>query len=195
LVACPPTSNRLRRRLRCSCRSLRQSRFSPTYLALNCMSPAKTCGGSALQSIVGVSLRLVPLAMSLMWLSGCVVAERPVHHVRVVEPMGPPPPSVVIVEPSRPPASVVVVPAPAPPVAVRETVIVHMPPPKPRVEVMLVRPSPRHVWISGYWVWRDGRHAWVQGHWELPPRGRTVWVAPRWEARDGGHVFIQGFWR
>jgi hypothetical protein len=89
----------------------------------------------------------------------------------------------------------VVVPAPAPPLAVEETVIVNLPPPKPRVEVMLARPSQRHVWISGYWIWRARRHSWVEGHWELPPRGRTVWVVPRWEVRGSGHVFIQGFWR
>lgn len=139
---------------------------------------------------------LVPLALSMMWLSGCVVAEqRPVHRVRVVEPMGPPPPTVVVVEPARPQTTVIVEPMPAPTTVVRETVIVNLPPPKPRIEVIMVRPSPRHVWISGYWVFRGGRHVWVDGHWELPPRGRNVWVSPRWEARGGGHVFIEGFWR
>jgi hypothetical protein len=76
-----------------------------------------------------------------------------------------------------------------------ETIIVPVPPPVARVEVEIARPSPRHVWISGYWVWRGGRHEWIAGHWELPPRGRKIWVAPRWEVRAGGHVFIEGYWR
>ena len=70
-------------------------------------------------------------------------------------------------------------------------------PPPPRREVMREhdRPSPRHVWIAGYWAWREGRHAWIGGHWELPPRERAVWEQPRWESRNGGFVFIEGRWR
>ena len=72
-----------------------------------------------------------------------------------------------------------------------------MAPPPPRAEVIVERerPSPRHVWISGYWVWRGGAHAWVGGHWELPPRERVVWVEPRWEVRGGSYVFVAGTWR
>jgi len=51
-------------------------------------------------------------------------------------------------------------------------------PPAPRREVMRERerPSPRHVWIAGYWAWREGRHAWMAGHWGLPPREHAVWA-------------------
>jgi hypothetical protein len=70
-------------------------------------------------------------------------------------------------------------------------------PPAPRREVMRERerPSPRHMWIAGYWAWREGRHTWMAGHWELPPREHAVWEVPRWEHRNGGFVFIEGRWR
>lgn len=119
---------------------------------------------------------LGPLALGLMMLSGCVVAERPSRRERVLERAGPP--TVIVAQPGR-----------------VEVVVVQVPPPAPRVEVIVSRPSPRHVWLPGYWTWHGGRHVWVDGRWELPPHGHTVWVAPRWEVRGSGHVFIEGFWR
>jgi hypothetical protein len=70
-------------------------------------------------------------------------------------------------------------------------------PPAPRREVMREhdRPSPRHMWIAGYWGWREGKHVWMAGHWEMPPHEHAVWEAPRWEQRNGGFVFIEGRWR
>jgi hypothetical protein len=88
---------------------------------------------------------------------------------------GPPPPVTVITQPD-------------------EAVVVEAPPP-PREEVVVVRPSPEHVYIHGYWSWREGRHYWVAGHWELPPRRGVVWVEPRWEHRERGYVFVGGSWR
>lgn len=94
------------------------------------------------------------------------------------------------------------------PVIVRENVTVSpsvhvnlnfvaQPPPRPRHEVIVERerPSRDHVWIKGYWVWREGRHVWVNGRWDLPPRHGAVWVEPRWEHRSEGYVFIEGTWR
>jgi WXXGXW repeat (2 copies) len=74
---------------------------------------------------------------------------------------------------------------------------VAQPPPPPRHEVVLVRerPSHEHIWINGYYVWREGRHVWIAGHWEHPPHPRAVWVEPRWEHHHEGYVFIEGFWR
>ena len=71
------------------------------------------------------------------------------------------------------------------------------PPPPPRREVIIERerPSHEHVWIKGYYVWREGRHVWIAGHWERPPHPHAVWVEPRWEHRDRGYVFIEGVWR
>jgi hypothetical protein len=87
-------------------------------------------------------------------------------------------------------------------VAVQPSVSVHVnfvaqPPPPPRREVVVERerPSREHVWLNGYWAWREGRHVWLAGHWERPPRPHAVWVEPRWEHRREGYVFVEGFWR
>jgi hypothetical protein len=99
------------------------------------------------------------------FLGGCVV-EEPAHRT-------------VYVEPAPPAGDVYVVDAPPP----------------PQDEVILERPSPDHVWIRGYWAWREGRHVWIGGRWERPPHAGFVWVEPRWEHRDRGYVFIGGSWR
>ena len=74
---------------------------------------------------------------------------------------------------------------------------VAQPPPPPRHEVVVVRerPSEEHLWIKGYWVWRENRHVWIGGHWERPPHPHAVWVEPRWERHAEGHLFIEGYWR
>ena len=112
---------------------------------------------------------LAVLAPALILLSGCVVAETP-----------------------RGPRAVFVAPVAAVAVA---PVFIAVPPPPLREEVIVARPSPAHVWIRGYWVWREGRHVWLAGHWERPPHPHAVWVAPRWERRREGYVFIEGCWR
>jgi len=98
-----------------------------------------------------------------------------------------------VVEPEARVSRPVYVEAPPPPPA--EVVVVETAPPPPTEEIIIAQPSPDHVWIRGYWVWREGRHRWVAGHWELPPRPGVVWVEPRWEHRDRGYVFIAGGWR
>lgn len=112
-------------------------------------------------------------------LGGCVVAERPARRAY----RGPPPP---------PPVAVV---APDPGTAPAEVIVEAPPPPRREIVVETARPSPRHVWVRGYWVYRNHRHVWVEGHWDVPPRAGAVWVEPRWEARPGGSVFISGYWR
>ena len=92
--------------------------------------------------------------------------------------------------------SVVVTPAPA--LVVREgpaEVVIGEAPPAPRYEVRGAPPSGRHMWIAGYWAWRNGRHEWIGGHWELPPHGRTHWEPAHYERRGNGFIFIEGFWR
>ena len=78
--------------------------------------------------------------------------------------------------------------------AVPQEVIVEAAPPPPQTEVITAPPSPFHVWIAGYWGWRDGRHVWIAGRWERPPREHMVWEAPRWEVRGGRHVLVEGRW-
>lgn len=76
-----------------------------------------------------------------------------------------------------------------------DVVVIEMPPPPLREEIIVVQPSPAHVYIRGYWAWREGRHIWVAGHWDLPPRPGCVWVEPRWERRERGYVFVSGNWQ
>jgi hypothetical protein len=167
----------------------------------------------------------VGMAMPLIiFLGGCVVDERPRRTVYVESP-APAAEVVVVDAPPPPREEVIVMrPSPDHfwvrgywawrggrrdgPVIVRENVTVSpsvhvnlnfvaQPPPRPRHEVIVERerPSRDHVWIKGYWVWREGRHVWVNGRWDLPPRHGAVWVEPRWEHRSEGYVFIEGTWR
>lgn len=113
------------------------------------------------------------LTAGLAFLSGCVVEERRPHREVIVEP------------------------APVAPAVGVHVNFIAQPPPPPRHEVIVerTRPSRDHVWIQGYWVWREGRHVWIGGHWERPPRPHAVWVEPRWEHRHEGYVFVDGYWR
>jgi hypothetical protein len=74
------------------------------------------------------------------------------------------------------------------------TVIVTQAPPALQQEVVLAQPSPHHVWLAGYWTWRDSRYEWMAGHWELPPSSGSVWVAPRWEQQGNAYKFTEGYW-
>jgi hypothetical protein len=74
------------------------------------------------------------------------------------------------------------------------TIIVTQAPPAMQQEVVLARPSSQHVWIAGFWTWRDSRYEWMAGHWELPPNSNSVWVAPRWEQQGNAYKFYEGYW-
>jgi len=74
------------------------------------------------------------------------------------------------------------------------TVIVTQAPPALQAEVVLAQPTPQHVWLAGYWTWRDERYEWMAGHWELPPTVSSVWVAPRWEQQGNAYRFYEGYW-
>jgi hypothetical protein len=82
--------------------------------------------------------------------------------------------------------------APPPPMgvvfAVRE-------PPPVREEIIIERPGPEHVWIGGYWGWREREYVWVPGRWEVPPRGMRRWEAGRWYHEPRGWFFVEGHWR
>ena len=118
---------------------------------------------------------LTPIALltpALILLSGCIVEERPRSH------------RTVYVEPAATSLGV-------------ETVVIETAPPPPLREVIIERerPSSDHIWVGGYWIWREGRHVWIAGHWERPPQLGCTWIEPRWEHRDHGYVFVGGSWR
>ena len=75
------------------------------------------------------------------------------------------------------------------------TVVVTQAPPAVQQETVLARPSAQHVWVPGYYTWRDNRYVWIAGRWEIPPRTDAVWVAPRWERESGGYRFYEGYWQ
>ena len=74
-------------------------------------------------------------------------------------------------------------------------IVVQQAPPASLKESILDRPSPRYVWVTGYWAWKNDKYQWSAGHWELPPPGTDSWVAPRWEKSGEGYTFSEGFWR
>jgi len=74
------------------------------------------------------------------------------------------------------------------------TIIVTQAPPAMQQEVVLAQPSSQHVWLAGYWTWRNDRYEWMAGHWELPPGPNSVWTAPRWEQQGNAYRFYEGYW-
>jgi hypothetical protein len=97
----------------------------------------------------------------------------------------------VVVQQSTVPGAVVVANTPA----AAGTIIVTQAPPALQQEVVVARPSTAHVWLPGYWTWRNNRYEWLAGHWEIPPRIDAVWVAPRCERlSDGTYRYYEGYW-
>lgn len=74
------------------------------------------------------------------------------------------------------------------------TVVVQQSPPAVQQENAPPRPSEDHVWVSGFWAWRDDRYHWVPGQWVVPPYEGAVWVPPRWEPEGQGYRFYDGYW-
>src|ERR1044071_2326794 len=97
---------------------------------------------------------LIPLGLVATLMAGCVVAPPP-------RPVASRPPNTTIVEEDR--------------YYVREA-----PPPPPR-EVLVRAPSPRHEWVPGRWVWRNG-WVWENGHWVERPGGYSRWIPGHWES-------------
>jgi hypothetical protein len=67
-------------------------------------------------------------------------------------------------------------------------------PPPPQIEVIPAAPSPNHLWIAGYWGWRDGRHFWYPGRYELRRPGLS-WQAPAWGRYGRYWRYSPGRWR
>jgi len=73
-------------------------------------------------------------------------------------------------------------------------VVVTEAPPAPRQEVIGMAPSTSHVWVQGYWSYRNGHYVWVPGHWEVRPRLNAVWVPGHWDHSSRGWVWFPGHW-
>ncbi len=134
-------------------------------------------------------------------LAGC--ASEPESHLVSAPP--PPPPTKAVMTTTTTTSTPVVVSAPGVVVAnpgyetalaapVINTTVITQAPPAMQQEVVLAQPSTQHVWLAGYWTWRNGRYEWMAGHWELPPSTSSVWVAPRWERQGNAYKFYEGYW-
>ena len=116
------------------------------------------------------------------FIGGC--ASEPESHVVSAPPPGTP---VVTQTPT-----VYATPAPVP--VTQSTIVVMQAPPAAQQEVVPARPSSDHVWVGGYWSWRNSRYEWVAGHWTVPPRSGVTWIPPRWEPEGGAYRFYEGYW-
>jgi hypothetical protein len=75
------------------------------------------------------------------------------------------------------------------------SVVVMQAPPQAQQEVPTTRPTRDHVWVAGYWSWKDNsRYEWVAGHWVVPPRVGAVFVPPRWQPEGTNWRFYEGYW-
>jgi hypothetical protein len=104
-------------------------------------------------------------------------------------------PSPTVVQTPAPAPTIMTAPPPAPTPPTHEVIVVNQAPPPPRPDTVAPQPSPEHVWIAGYWAWRDNQQQWVPGHWEIPPRPGATWIPARWEQRGSEYVFIEGYWQ
>jgi hypothetical protein len=120
-------------------------------------------------------------------LSGCVT--EPESHVVSAPPPGAPVTATTTTTTSTP--MVYTAPAAAPGT---NTIVVTQAPPSPQQEVVSARPSSDHVWVGGYWTWRNDRYEWVAGHWVVPPHTGATWIPPRWTAESGAYRFYEGYW-
>jgi hypothetical protein len=129
----------------------------------------------------GVSLLGSALALGL---AGC--GHRPI----IVQTPAP-----TVVQAPAPAPAIMTAPAPAPTPPTHEVIVVNQAPPPPQQESMSPQPSTEHVWIAGYWAWRNNQQQWVPGHWEIPARPGATWIPARWEQRGSEYVFIEGYWQ
>lgn len=74
------------------------------------------------------------------------------------------------------------------------SIVVMQQPPAAQQEVPTPRPTRDHVWVSGYWTWRNNQYEWMAGHWEIPPRSGAAWIPPRWQPEGTSWRFYEGYW-
>ena len=140
------------------------------------------------------SVALLAVCGTIGLLAGC--ASEPASVVVSAPP--PPPPA------SVPQATVYSSPAPvvsSQPTAVAvpspvggSSIVVMQAPPTAQQEVPSPRPSSNHVWVAGYWSWRNNQYQWMPGRWDVPPRAGAVWTPPRWQPEGNSWRFYEGRW-
>ncbi|ACB74011.1 YXWGXW repeat-containing protein [Opitutus terrae] len=128
---------------------------------------------------------VLALSGAAAWLGGC--ATEPESHV-----VSAPPPGTPVATTTGTAATVVTTPVATP--AGQNTIVVTQAPPTPQQEVVSARPSSDHVWVGGYWTWRNNRYEWVAGHWAVPPHSGAAWIPPRWVPEGGAYRFYEGYW-
>lgn len=74
------------------------------------------------------------------------------------------------------------------------SIVVMQSPPAAHQEVPTARPTADHVWVAGYWTWKNNQYTWVTGQWTMPPRAGAVWVPPRWQPEGASWRFYEGYW-
>jgi hypothetical protein len=141
---------------------------------------------------------VLALSATLALLAGC--ASQPESHMVSAPPpaaptttqavVGPQPQQVIVTQ--QQPSQIVTTVAPSG--ATTSYVVVQAPPAPQAAQAIPTQPSSSHVWIDGYWTWRNNRYEWMAGHWEVPPFAGARWVAPRSESQSGAIRFYEGHW-
>jgi hypothetical protein len=143
---------------------------------------------------------LIAVCGAIALLAGCAT-ERESHLVTAPPPGSPTAPTqqVVVTQPQT--QQVIVAQPQAQQVTTVTTaggttsyVVLQAPPAPQAPQAIPERPSPQHVWIDGYWTWRNSRYEWMAGHWEVPPFSNAKWENPRVESDAGAFRFYEGRW-
>lgn len=141
----------------------------------------------AITQAAGWAVTLLGVGLVCIFITGC--ASGPESHVVSAPPPAAQPSTMTTTTTTTTPTVVVSGQAYATAPAVSTVVV-----PAMQQEVVQVRPSSQHVWIAGYWTWRNERYEWMAGHWEMAPRSNSAWVAPRWERNGSSYTFYEGYW-
>jgi WXXGXW repeat (2 copies) len=54
-------------------------------------------------------------------------------------------------------------------------------------------PSADHLWMPGYWLWREARYAWSPGYWYVS-QPNWIWVPAHYVWTPRGCIFVRGYW-
>lgn len=139
--------------------------------------------------------KLSPIALGgvLLLFTGC--ATEPDSHLISAPPPGAPTTSQQVVVAPQPQQVIVAQPQKVITTGTTTSYVVLQTPPAPQApQAIPARPSSQHVWVEGFWTWRNNRYEWMAGHWEVPPFAGAKWVNPRVESESGAFRFYEGYW-